>query len=111
MLVVETDGGPIGLLEEGDEITVDLNSNTLSCKQLDDAAVMAARKAAWDAAAAGNGGTHPSVGDANTRLLNRMRCSAVSAVHGAGMHPGGALWVNEPREPVKSGFTPTNKHR
>ena len=104
-------GGPIGLIEQGDDILVDLNNNTLGCKQLEDAAVMAERKAAWDAAVASNGGTHPSVGDADTRLLNRMRCSAVSAVHGAGMHPGGQLWVNAPRAPVESGFTPTNRHR
>ena len=104
-------GGPIGLIEQGDEILVDLNYNTLSCKQLEDDEVMAARKAAWDAAVAANGGAHPSVGDADTRLLNRMRCSAVSAVHGAGMHPGGQLWVNEPRKADKTGFTPSNKHR
>ena len=104
-------GGPSGLIEQGDDVLVDLNDNTLSCKQLEDDAVMAARKAAWNAAMAANGGTHPSVGDADTRLLNRMRCSAVSAVHGAGMHPGGQLWVNEPRKADKTGFTPSNKHR
>ena len=104
-------GGPIGLIEQGDDILVDLNDNTLSCKQLEDDAVMASRKTAWDAAVAANGGTHPSVGDADTRLLNRMRCSAVSAVHGAGMHPGGQLWVNEPRKADKTGFTPSNRHR
>ena len=104
-------GGRIGLIEQGDDILVDLNDNTLSCKQLEDNAVMAARKAAWDAAVAANGGTHPSVGDADTRLLNRMRCSAVSAVYGAGMHPGGQLWVNEPRNANKTGFMPSNKHR
>ena len=104
-------GGRIGLIEQGDDILVDLNDNTLNCKQLEDDAVMAARKAAWDAAVAANGGTHPSVGVADTRLLNRMRCSAVSAVHGAGMHPGGQLWVNEPRKADKTGFTPSNKHR
>ena len=104
-------GGPIGLIEQGDDILVDLNDNTLSCKQLEDDTVMAARKAAWNAAVAAKGGTHPSVGDADTRLLNRMRCSAVSAVHGAGMHPGGQLWVNEPRKADKTGFTPSNKHR
>jgi dihydroxy-acid dehydratase len=104
-------GGPIGLLEEGDEIIVDLNSNELNCPQLDDAAVMTARRAAWQAAVDANGGTHPSVGDANTRLLNRMRCSAVSAVQGAGMHPGGDLFVSDPRSPVASDFTPVNHHR
>ena len=40
-----------------------------------------------------NDGMHPSVGDADTRLLNRMRNSAVSAVYGAGMHPNRSLWV------------------
>ena len=104
-------GGPIGLIEQEDDILVDLNDNTLICKQLEDDAVMVARKAAWNAALAANGGTYPSVGDADTRLLNRMRCSAVSAVHGAGMHPGGQLWVNEPRKADKTGFTPSNKHR
>ena len=34
---------------------------------------------------------------ADTRLLNRMRCSAVSAVYGAGMHPNSSLWVSNPK--------------
>ena len=104
-------GGPIGLLEDGDQVIVDLNSNELNCPQLDDPQVLAARKAQWDAAVEANGGTHPSVGDANTRLLNRMRCSAVSAVQGAGMHPGGSLFVPEPRAAVATDFTPANRHR
>ena len=29
-------GGPIGLIDEGDDILVDLNDNTLSCKQLEE---------------------------------------------------------------------------
>ena len=70
-------GGPIGLLEEGDEITVDLNSNTLNCPQLDDAAVLAS-PAAWDAAVADTA-ERIRCWYATTRLLNHMRCSAVSA--------------------------------
>ena len=58
-----------------------------------------------------NSKIHPSVGKANTRLLNRMRASAVSAVYGAGMHPNSVLWVSEPREPSKSGFVPQNKFK
>jgi len=50
-------------------------------------------------------------GDVDTRLLNRMRRSAVSAVFGAGMHPDRELWVPEPREPVQTGFVPQNKYR
>ena len=104
-------GGPIGLLEDGDDIIVDLNVNQVNCPQLDDESILSARKAAWDAEVAAHNGIHPSVGFANTRLLNRMRCSAVSAVQGAGMHPNGQLWVNEPRDPLAKDFTPSNKHK
>ena len=104
-------GGPIGLLEDGDDIIVDLNVNQVNCPQLDDESILSARKATWDAEVAAHNGIHPSVGFANTRLLNRMRCSAVSAVQGAGMHPNGQLWVNEPRDPLAKDFTPSNKHK
>ena len=58
-----------------------------------------------------NGGVHPAVGDADTRLLNRMRSSAVSAVYGAGMHPNRKLWVSEPRIDQTNNFKPQNKFR
>ena len=103
-------GGPIAFIEDGDEITADLNSNELNCTQLNDPAILAARKAEWTKAVEANGGLHPSCGDADTRLLNRMRRSAVPAIQGAGMHPDRQLWVNEPREPVVSSFTPSNKY-
>ena len=98
-------------MENGDEIVADLNSNELNCTALSDAATLSARKAAWEKVVEANGGMHPSVGDADTRLLNRMRRSAVSANYGAGMHPDRVLYVNEPREPVKTGFVPSNKYR
>ncbi|MEM7407146.1 MAG: dihydroxy-acid dehydratase [Pseudomonadota bacterium] len=104
-------GGPIAYVRDGDEIVVDLNNNELNCTPLDDPATLAARKAEWEAEIAANGGVHPNIGDANTRLLNRMRRSAVSAVYGAGMHPDRMLYVNEPREPVRTGFVPSNKWR
>ena len=104
-------GGPIAFIENGDEITADLNNNELNCTALKDPAILAARKAAWDKVVANNGGMHPSIGNADTRLLNRMRRSAVSAVYGAGMHPDRVLWVNDPREPVKTAFVPSNKYR
>ncbi len=103
-------GGPIAFIEDGDEITADLNSNELNCTQLNDPAMLAARKAEWTKAVEANGGLHPSCGDADTRLLNRMRRSAVPAIQGAGMHPDRQLWVNEPREPMVSSFTPSNKY-
>ena len=104
-------GGPIAFIEEGDEIVVDLNSNELNCTQLSDTNLLETRRAAWEKVVADNGGMHPSIGDADTRLLNRMRRSAVSAVYGAGMHSDRELWVSEPRAPEMSSFVPKNKYR
>ncbi|MBT7664347.1 MAG: dihydroxy-acid dehydratase [Rhodospirillaceae bacterium] len=104
-------GGPIAFVENGDEIVVDLNTNELNCTALSDHGALDARKTAWDKVVEANGGTHPSIGNADTRLLNRMRRSAVSAVYGAGMHPDRVLWVKNQREPVKTSFVPSNKYR
>ena len=51
-----------------------------------------------------NSGIHPSVGLADTRLLNRMRSSAVSAVYAAGMHPDRQIWISDPRNSNKGNF-------
>ena len=104
-------GGPIALIEDGDDILVDLNKNELSCEQLSNEKIYKERKYLWDNVVSKNNGMHPFVGDADTRLLNRMRCSAVSAVFGAGMHPNRRLWVNNPRKPIETDFEPTNKYR
>ena len=104
-------GGPIGLLENDDDVIVDLNTNELNCLQLLDPAINNQRKTKWEQIVKQNGGTHPSVGDADTRLLNRMRSSAVSAVFGAGMHPDRQLWISDPRDPSVSDFVPTNKYK
>lgn len=104
-------GGPIAFIEDGDEIIADLNKNELNCTQLDDPKTLTARKAAWEKVVSDNGGHHPSCGIADTRLLNRMRKSAVSAIFGGGMHPNRDLWVSEPRNAEKSGFAATNKNR
>ena len=104
-------GGAIGLIEEGDSIVVDLNTNELNCMQLADEAIYAERKTRWDNDVTKNNGTHPSVGEADTRLLNKMRCTAVSAVFGAGMHPDRTLWIRNSRDPLKSDFQPSNKFR
>ena len=104
-------GGAIGLIEEGDSIVVDLNTNELNCTQLNDEAIYAKRKTRWDNDVTKNNGTHPSVGEADTRLLNKMRCTAVSAVFGAGMHPDRTLWIRNSRDPLKSDFQPSNKFR
>ncbi|MEM7058534.1 MAG: dihydroxy-acid dehydratase [Pseudomonadota bacterium] len=104
-------GGPIAYVEDGDPIIANLNDNTLTCPMLDDPEILAARKAVWQKAVDDNGGLHPNCGDADTRLLHRMRKLAVTAVRGGGMHPGREVWVNGPRSADASGFTPTNKYR
>lgn len=104
-------GGPIALVEDGDEIIADLNSNELICTELQNADTLFKRKTQWDKELADNDGIHPLCGEVDTRLLNRMRRSAVSAVYGAGMHPDRALWVPEPRDAQRTGFVPQNKHR
>ncbi|MDB4599465.1 dihydroxy-acid dehydratase, partial [Alphaproteobacteria bacterium] len=104
-------GGPIGFLENGDTIEVNLDKNELNCKQLDDPHTYKSRKLKWENKLDENSDMHPAVGEADTRLLNRMRCSAVSAVYGAGMHPNGSLWVSNPRKPEVSNFLPKNKFK
>ena len=104
-------GGPIAFVENDDEIVVDLNINELNCTALSDPVTLTARKSAWEQTVQNNGGAHPSIGQADTRLLNRMRRSAVSAVFGAGMHPDRVLWVKDPREAVRTSFVPSNKFR
>lgn len=104
-------GGAVGLIETGDKIIVDLNKNELNCEQLLNEKIYCERKSRWDRLVVDNNGIHPAVGDADTRLLNRMRNSAVSAVFGAGMHPNRMLWVRNPRDVVKSNFVPSNKYK
>lgn len=104
-------GGPIAFVENGDEIVADLNKNELNCTQLQDPATLAARKTAWQGVVDANGGSHPSCGEADTRLLNRMRRSAVPAIQGAGIHPDRQIWIKEPRDPKVTSFIPSNKWR
>lgn len=79
-------GGPIALIEDGDEIVVDLNTDSLDCTELSDPAVLAARTEAWRAAVAANGGEHPHAVPVTTRVLRRMRATAAPALEGGGMH-------------------------
>lgn len=104
-------GGPIAFIEDGDEIVVDLNTNTLTCVALNDFATLGARQAVWEKETAANGGVHPKCGAADTRLLHRARQMAVPATQGGGMHPNREVWVRAPRAAERSGFVPMNKHR
>ncbi|WP_420333731.1 dihydroxy-acid dehydratase [Roseibium sp.] len=104
-------GGPIAFVETGDEIIVDLNSNTVNCTALEDPATLAARKAVWEKEVADNGGIHPGCGIADTRLLHRARHTAVPAVRGGGLHPNREVWVRDKRPAEDTGFVPRNRHR
>jgi dihydroxy-acid dehydratase len=78
-------GGPIALIEDGDTILVDLNTDRLDCRELDDVATYAQRAQGWADAVAAHGGTHPDAPVVSTRVLRRMRASASPALRGAGM--------------------------
>ena len=104
-------GGPIALVENGDTIEVNLNKNEVSCKELASTALWEKRTQEWKNTLDPESKLHPSLGLADTRLLNRMRQSAVSAVYGAGMHPNREIWVPDPRDPVLSDFLPKIKHK
>ena len=104
-------GGPIALIEDGDEIVVDLDKSEVNCTALASADTRARRQAAWDKVVAGNGGIHPNCGAADTRLLHRARASAVPATRGGGLHPNREVWVRDPRSAARSKFVLRNKYR
>jgi dihydroxy-acid dehydratase len=78
-------GGPIALVEDGDTITVDLNSDAIDCAEMADPDVAERRSAAWQSAAAANGGMHPEARAVTHRVLGRMRATALPALQGGGM--------------------------
>jgi dihydroxy-acid dehydratase len=78
-------GGAIALVEDGDTIVVDLNTDSLDCQELADPAILDARRSAWQAAVDGNGGTHPDAVEVTSRVLLRMRNTASPALQGGGM--------------------------
>jgi dihydroxy-acid dehydratase len=81
-------GGPIALIEDGDTIVVDVNTDRVDCHELDDPTLYAARAKAWQDAAEANGGSHPEVRPVTGRMLTRMRATARPALEGGGMQPG-----------------------
>jgi dihydroxy-acid dehydratase len=78
-------GGPIALIEPGDTIVVDINTDRMDCVELDDPEVYRRRSQAWQAAATANGGVHPAVTPVTGRILARMRATAQPALRGGGM--------------------------
>jgi dihydroxy-acid dehydratase len=81
-------GGPIALIQDGDTIVVDLNTDRLDCAQLSDASELERRSEEWKQATAANGGIHPHARPVEHRLLRRMRATARTALRGAGTEPG-----------------------
>jgi dihydroxy-acid dehydratase len=79
-------GGPIALIEDGDTIVVDLNTDSLHCPELEDADTFTRRSQAWQKAVEANGGVHPRAREVSERVLSRMRATAQPALRGAGMH-------------------------
>ena len=78
-------GGPIALVNDGETIVVDLNKNSLDCRELEDASERERRAQAWGEAVKRNGGVHPDAKTVTNRLLVRMRATARQALQGAGM--------------------------
>jgi dihydroxy-acid dehydratase len=81
-------GGPIALIEDGDEIVIDINADRMDCAALGDAAEAERRAQTWRAAVDANGGVHPAVSRVSSRMLTRMRTTARPALDGAGMATG-----------------------
>jgi dihydroxy-acid dehydratase len=78
-------GGPIALVQDGDDIVVDINKDTMNCLQLDDPVMVKARLKTWNEETEKNGRVHTLVKSINNRLLKRMRLTAKQALEGAGM--------------------------
>ena len=78
-------GGPIALVEDGDTIVIDVNTDGIDCPQLADPVEAERRDTAWKAAAEANGGVHPDVTPVKDRVLTRMRATALPALLGGGM--------------------------
>jgi dihydroxy-acid dehydratase len=78
-------GGPIAFVEDGDTITIDLNTDRMDCVELSDKRVLLQRMKDWKKLAEENRGMHPLVQTVDNRLLQRMRKTARSALQGGGM--------------------------
>ena len=78
-------GGPIAFVENGDTITIDLNTDSIDCTELQDIETKTKRFNQWQQAVKENGGAHPHAPKVENRLLKRMRATARPALQGAGM--------------------------
>jgi len=69
-------GGPIGLVENGDTIVIDINKCTMNCLEFNNPKIFKQRQKAWKNLAK----------PVSNRLLKRMRETAKSALEGGGMN-------------------------
>ncbi|MCA9325402.1 dihydroxy-acid dehydratase [Candidatus Saccharibacteria bacterium] len=78
-------GGPIALIEDGDTIRVNLDTDSINCDELANPAVFTERSDRWEFERSANDGIHPNVRYVGNRLLRRMRGYAATALEGAGI--------------------------
>jgi dihydroxy-acid dehydratase len=78
-------GGPIALVHDGDTITIDLQQDRIDCRELDDPPTRARRAAAWQTETEANRGVPPAAAVVTTRVLSRVRATALPALAGGGM--------------------------
>jgi dihydroxy-acid dehydratase len=78
-------GGPIALVEDGDTIKVDVMSDRIDCRELDEPGVLEQRADAWRIRAEVGRGVHPDAVPVTDRVLARMRATAQPALLGGGM--------------------------
>jgi dihydroxy-acid dehydratase len=78
-------GGPIALVDDGDTVVIDVNTDRIDCAEFNEAGVLEQRAEAWRWAADRNGGVHPDATPVTDRVLARMRATALPALSGGGM--------------------------
>ena len=78
-------GGPIALVEDGDTIVIDVTSDRIDCRQLDEPGVLEQRADTWRIKTEANRGVHPDAVPVTDRVLARMRATAQPALLGGGM--------------------------
>jgi dihydroxy-acid dehydratase len=96
-------GGPVALIEDGDEVVVDLDGSELNCP-----AHRRCRDACQTQGGLGQGGRRQRW---SPFPLHRARTTSMLATRGGGLHSDREVWVLEPRRADRSGFKLRNKYQ